>query len=171
MSIDDVRQDESGVVAGVFKNEGAAARAVSELIDAHFDPPRDLSVIVSYHKEHEDVLVDGRFEIDRTAKVGAAVGAALGAGGAGLVAAGLVAGPVGLLAAGPALAALQGAYLGGAGGFALGAVAGLSLWKEEPDFDAADVHGVTWVGVHARGHRAREAREILRHAGARHLME
>lgn len=57
------------------------SRAVSRLIDAHFDPPRDLSVIVSHHKEHEEVPVDGRFQIDRTAKVGALVGAALGAGG------------------------------------------------------------------------------------------
>lgn len=163
-------EQETGVVAGVFREEETAARAVSRLIDAHFDPPRDLSVIVAYHKEHQDIPVDERFQIDRSAKVGALLGAALGAGGAGLVAAGLVAGPVGLLAAGPALAALQGAYLGGAGGFALGAVAGLGFWKDEAEFRAADLHGVTWVGVHARGDRAEEARGILRDSGARHLM-
>jgi hypothetical protein len=159
----------TGTVAGVFADEAAADRAVARLVDAHFDPPRDLEVMVAHRRVHEPVSVEERFDIDRTAAVGSAVGGVLGGAGAALVAAGVIPG-LGLLAAAPALAVAQGVVLGVAGGFAVGAVVGLGHWREETRFGDAHVHGVAWVGVHARGARAEEARTILREAGARHLL-
>lgn len=159
----------TGTVAGVFADEAAADRAVARLVQAHFDPPRDLQVMVSRRREHEPVSVEERFDINRTAAVGSAVGGVLGGVVAALVAAGLIPG-LGLLAAAPALAVAQGVMLGMAGGFGFGAVVGLAHWREETRFGDAHVHGVTWVGVHARGPRAEEARAILRAAGARHLL-
>ena len=159
----------TGTVAGVFADEAAADRAVARLVDAHFDPPRDLQVMVAHRRVHEPVSVEERFDIDRTAAVGSAVGGVVGGVAAALVATGLIPG-LGLLAAAPAVAVAQGVVLGVAGGFAFGAVAGLGHWREDPRFGDAHVHGVAWVGVHAQGPRAEEARTILRDAGARHLL-
>jgi hypothetical protein len=170
MSTSQLRKPERGVVAGVFGDEASANRAVSELIEAHFDPPRDLNVIAAHHREHEDIQVAGGFRIADTAKWGALAGLVLGVVLAWLGAFGLIGGPVVYLSSNPILALLQGAYLGAVAGFATGAVFGLSFWKEKPDFDGAHVHGVTWVGVRAQGSRAEEARAILRRTGARHLM-
>jgi hypothetical protein len=156
------------VIAGIFATEEAAAVAVEKLIEAHFDPPHDLSVIVSHRREHESVAVPERFQVGQGGGIGAIIGAVLGA--AGVVLTGMTLGPITLLAAGPVGVALEGAFAGGAVGFALGAVEGLGRSRNEADFHAAHIHdGVVWVGVHAVGDRADLAREILTEAGAQHF--
>ena len=160
---------ERTTVAGIFKDEGAAARALEALIEEHFDPESDVSVIVSHRHDRESVPVSANFEVGRTASIGAAVGAVLA--GAGVALAGLVAGPFTLVAAGPVLAALEAAYVGGATGFAFGALMSIDLAEPEADFHAAHIHdGVVWVGVQANGARAERARQILTEAGAKHFM-
>lgn len=156
------------VVAGIFDDEEKAAEAVECLLQEHFDPPHDLSVIVSHRREHEDVPVPETFQVERGGVIGAGVGAVLAA--AGVTLAGMTVGPITLAAAGPVLVALEAAYAGGATGFAIGALAGLDLPKDEVDFHAAHIHdGIVWVGVHAEGERAELARRILSDAGARHF--
>ena len=162
------RADTQPVVAGIFENEDAAARAVEMLIEEHFDPPHDLSVIVSHRREHEAVPVPETFQVGQGGKLGAVIGAVLG--GAGAVFSGMTLGPLTLLAAGPVGVALEAAFAGGAVGFALGAVEGLGRSKNEADFHAHHLErGVVWVGVHASGERAKRAREILTEAGAKHF--
>lgn len=156
------------VVAGIFDDEKKAAVAVERLLEEHFDPPHDLSVIVSHRREHENVPIPETFEVERGGAIGAAVGAVLAA--AGVTLAGMTVGPITLAAAGPVVVALEGAYAGGATGFAVGALAGLDMPKDEVDFHAAHIHdGVVWVGVHAEGDRADLAHRILSDAGARHF--
>jgi hypothetical protein len=157
-----------GVVAGIFADEEAAARAVASLIEEHFDPSYDLSVIVSHRREHESVPIRETFEVGHGGELGAAVGAVLAAAGATL--AGMTVGPLTLAVGGPIAVALEAAYAGGSAGFMLGAVAGLTHTKDEAEFHVAQIHeGVVWVGVHAKGERAVRAREILSEAGARHF--
>jgi len=161
---------ERKTVAGIFKNEADAARALGSLIEAHFDVEQDVSVIVSRRHEREEVAVRSDLHVERTSAIGAAVGAVLA--GAGIALAGLTAGPFSMVAAGPVLAALEGAYAGGATGFAIGALAAFDVLKPEADFGTAHFHdGVVCVGVHAAGARAERAREILGEAGAKHFME
>ena len=158
------------VVAGVFDDEEAAAQAVTKLAEAGFHAPRDLSVIASHQREHEAVPVVDRPEVIHGAETGSAIGLMLGAAGATL--AGVTVGPLTLLAAGPVIAVLEATFLGGATGWAIGALEGLGLWKEEAAFYATRIHeGVVWVGVHAEGARAEEARRILTEAGAKHFMD
>lgn len=162
-------KEHAGTVAGVFATEEAAARAVERLIEAHFDPPHDLSVIAAHRELHEGVLVPSEPDVVEGAGVGAALGAALAA--AGVTLAGVGIAPLSLVAAGPALVALEAAIAGGGTGYLVGALAGLGLWHDEAEFHAAHIHdGVVWVGVHAEGDRAAEARRILEEAGARHFM-
>lgn len=159
---------EKGVVAGIFATEEEAAKAVEMLIQEHFDPPRDLSVIVSHRREHENVSVPERFEVGRWAKIGAAAGAVLGT--AAVTVTGMTVGPLTLVAAGPVAVALEAAYAGGATGFMMGVLHGLMESRDEADFHSAHIHdGVVWVGVHAKGDRAARAREILSEAGAKHF--
>jgi hypothetical protein len=163
-----VKSRENGVVAGIFANEEEAARAVDALLQEHFDPEHDLSVIVSHRREHQTVPVRQMLGVGHGGEIGAAVGAVLAA--VGVTLAGMTIGPFSLVAAGPAAVALEAAYAGGSAGFMLGAAAGLTQSKTEADFRLALTHeGVVWVGVHATGERAAKAREILSAAGARHF--
>jgi hypothetical protein len=157
-------------VAGIFKDEEAAAQAVKTLVQEHFDPETDMRVIASHQQEREDVPVASTFEVGRSATIGAVVGAALAA--AGVAIAGLTTGPFTMEEAGPIWAALEAAYAGGATGFALGAMMSMDFAKAGANFRRAHVHdGVVWVGVQAAGERAERARQILREAGARHFMD
>lgn len=159
---------ESPVVAGIFATEEEAAKAVEMLIQEHFDPPHDLSVIVSHRREHEDVPVPEAFEVGRWAKIGATVGAVLGT--AAVTITGMTVGPLTMVAAGPVAVALEAAFSGGATGFMMGALHGLMESRDEAEFHAAHIHdGVVWVGVHAKGDRAETARQVLSDAGARHF--
>jgi hypothetical protein len=162
--------EEGGVVAGIFADEEHAARAVERLADAGFHAPRDLSVIASHHREHQAVPVVDEPEVMHGGAIGGTLGAALAA--AGAVLTGLTAGPLSMVAAGPVVAALEAALAGGAVGWAVGALEGLGIWKEEAEFHATHIHeGVVWVGVHAEGERAEDARRILTEAGAKHFMD
>ena len=159
---------EAGVVAGVFADEAHAADAVKKLIEEHYNANHEINVIASHKREHEGVPVRQEFKFGRNASVGAAVGAVLA--GAGVAIAGLTFGPLTLIAAGPIVAALEGAFAGGATGFALGALASMDMSEPEADFHASHIHdGVVWVGVQASGARGMRAREILTEAGARHF--
>ena len=156
-------------VAGVFATEKQAAGAIAQLIEAHFDPPRDLSVIVAHQREHEDVPVPHEPEVEHGAGLGATLGAVLAT--AGVTLAGVTTAPLSLAVSGPVLVALEAAIAGGGAGYLVGALAGLGIWEDEAAFHAAHIHdGVVWVGVHAEGERAEEARRILSDAGARHFM-
>lgn len=160
-------QPDKGVVAGIFATEEEAAKAVEMLIQEHFDPPRDLSVIVSHRREHEEVAVPEAFEVGRWAKIGAVVGAVLGT--AAVTITGVTVGPLTLVAAGPVAAALEAGFAGGATGYMVGVLHGLMESRDEADFHAAHIHeGVVWVGVHAKGDRAERARQVLSDAGAKH---
>jgi len=159
---------ESGVVAGVFADEEHAADAVQKLIESHFDPYHEINVIASHKREHENVIVHADYKVGRNASVGAAVGAVLA--GVGVAVAGLTFGPLTLVAAGPIVAALEGAFAGGAAGFAVGALTSMEMSEVEADFHAAHIHdGVVWVGVQAKGERGERARAILTEAGAKHF--
>jgi hypothetical protein len=159
-----------GTVAGVFADEDEATQAIQRLTDAGFHAPRDVSVIASHHREHQAVPVVDEPEVVHGAEAGSAIGAVLAAAGAAL--AGITVGPLTMVASGPVVAALEAAFAGGAAGWAVGALEGLGVWKEEAEFHATHIHdGVVWVGVHAVGERAEEARRILTEAGAKHFME
>lgn len=160
---------ERKVVAGIFRDEGAAAEAVRRLIEEHFDPRNDLEVIASHGRRREKVRVWQNLQFARGAKIGSFIGAALGA--IGVLVAGIDFGLL-TLTAGRLAAVLEAAFAGGCVGFALGALLGIDMAEIEADFDAAHVHdGVIWVGVNASGERAARARRILAEAGARHFME
>jgi len=157
-------------VAGIFSDEEAAARAVKKLVEEHFDPDSDVSVIASHRHEREGIPVAATFDVGRTAAIGAAVGAVVT--GVGVALAGLTSGPFTLENAGPLMAALESAYVGGATGFALGALLSMDFAKAGANFRKARVHGgVVWVGVLAAGARAERARQILSDAGAKHFMD
>lgn len=163
---------ERDVVAGIFREQETAARALAELIEQHFDPTEDISVVLKdeWNIDRQGVTVRDETELLDGAKIGGGIGAVLGATGAGLVGAGLLGGPLGLVAAGPLVAALQGALAGGAFGTFSGWLVGAGLLKEEADLAAADLEkGAVWIGVHARGERAQLARKVLQEAGAEHL--
>ena len=160
---------EPPVIAGIFDSEEAATAAVEKLLEAGFDPNREVQVIASRGRAHEEVEVKDRTGIGRGAVIGATAGALFGTGAASALAAGMV-GPQGLVAADPIMAALQGAYIGGAFGCLVGALAGMGFWSREVDFDSAHVHGgAIWVGVRASGARQQIARDTLEQAGARHF--
>lgn len=161
---------QSGLVAGVFADEEHAAQAVEKLLEAHFDPYHEISMIASHRREHENVMVREDVKLKRNTSIGAAAGAVLG--GAGVALAGLTFGPLTLVAAGPVVAALEGAYAGGATGFAIGALSSMGMSEVEADFHSAHIHeGVVWVGVQAKGERAERARQILTDAGAEHFTD
>jgi hypothetical protein len=166
----DFRSDKRGVVAGVFTDQKGASQAVAALVEAHFEPEDDISVVLTdeWTLEREDVPIRDELEIIEGAEIGGGIGVVLGAGGAGLVAAGILAGPAALVAAGPVIAALKGALAVGAFGVVAGWLVGLGIVKEEADFHAAHIkQGSVWVGVHATGERADKARAILAANGAK----
>jgi hypothetical protein len=157
-------------VAGIFKDEAAAAQALEQLIEEHFDVETEVSLIASRHHDREDVPIREDLHVGRLATIGAAIGAVLAA--AGVTVVGLTFGPISLIAAGPVVAALEGAYAGGAIGFAMGALVSIDLVEPEAVFYAAHIHeGVVWVGVRAGEARAERARQILTEAGAKHFMD
>jgi hypothetical protein len=161
--------DGRGIVAGVFEDQTAASRALAALVEAHFEP-EDVSIVLTDEVtlEHEDVRIRDELETMEGARLGGEVGAVLGAMGAGMVAVGVVVGPVALVAAGPVVAALKGALAVGAFGVVTGWLVGLGIMREEADFHAAHIkEGAVWVGVHATGAHAEEAHSILESAGAR----
>lgn len=164
--------EERDVVAGIFPDQEHASDAITRLIDNHFEPSEEISVLLADPKTGETREADARDDIQNYsgAKLGGGIGAALGATGAGLVGAGLIGGPVGLVAAGPVLAALQGALAGGAFGHFSGWLVGAGLLKEDADVDRLR-NGAVWVGVHAKGERAELARNLLREAGATEVVD
>ena len=122
-----------------------------------------------HRREHEDVPVFETFELRHWATIGTTVGALLGSTAALLT--GMAIGPFTLVAAGPIAVALEAAYAGGATGFVMGVLHGLTESTDEAEFHMQHIHdGVVWVGVHATGERAAKAREVLTQAGARHFM-
>ncbi|MEX2467165.1 MAG: hypothetical protein WD995_09645 [Gemmatimonadota bacterium] len=166
----DFTSDPRGIVAGVFEDQESAARALAALVESHFEPEDDISVVLTdeWTLEHEDVRLRDELEIIEGARLGGGIGVVLGAAGAGMVAAGLLAGPAALVAAGPVVAALKGALALGAFGVVTGWLVGLGIVREEADFHAAHIkEGAVWVGVHATGERAEKARAILEEAGAK----
>lgn len=165
----DGHDDPRSVVSGVFATQDAAARALAALVEAHFEPEDDISIVLTdeWTLERENVPIRDELEMIEGARLGGGVGALVGAVGAGMVAAGLVAGPAALVAVGPVIAALEGALAGGAFGVVAGWMVGLGVVREEADFHAARIReGSVWVGVHATGDRAEAAHRILAAAGA-----
>jgi len=161
--------DPRGVVSGVFATQEGAARALAALVEAHFEPQDDISIVLmdEWTLEREDVPIRHELEMIEGARLGGGLGAVIGAVGAGMVAAGLVAGPAALVAVGPVIAALKGALAVGAFGVVAGWLVGLGVVREEADFHAARIReGSVWVGVHATGDRAESAHRILASAGA-----
>jgi hypothetical protein len=156
-------------VAGIFKDEAAAAAAVTELIAEHFDPESDINVVASHHHERQRIRTSLRFEVGRTATIGAALGAVGAAVAAALL--GFTSGPFTMENAGPVWAMLEMAFVGGCFGFALGSLMSMDFARSGADFRSAHVHGgVVLVGVEAAGARADTARRILVEAGAKHFV-
>ena len=161
--------DRRAIVAGVFETQEAAAAALQGLVEAHFEPDDDVSIVLTdpWTLERENVTIRDEIELVDGARIGGAAGGLIGAIGAGLVAAGLVAGPAALIAVGPVVAALEGALAVGAVGVVMGWLVGLGIEHEEADFHAARIkEGAVWVGVHATGDRAATAHAVLERAGA-----
>jgi len=161
--------DERDMVSGLFLDEESATAAVQQLIESHFDPREDISMVISRGPGHEteEQEVKEKLEFVEGAKIGGALGAVLGGTGGGLLAAGIIGGPVGLVAAGPVLAVLQGALAGGAFGTFSGWLVSAGIVNTEPDLEEVDLEeGSVWIGVHATGERREDALEILREAGA-----
>ncbi len=165
-----IKQERPGVVAGVFEDQEAAAQAIAGLVEAHFEPNDDISVVLTdeWTAEHESVPIRDELEMIEGAKLGGGIGAVIGATGAAMVAAGVLAGPAALVAVGPVIAALEGGLAVGAFGTVAGWLVGLGIMREEADFHAAHIkEGSVWVGVHATGERAERAHEVLAEAGAK----
>lgn len=159
---------EAGVVAGVFADEELAADAVRHLLEAHYDPGHEITVMAAHRREHESVPIREDFDFAGHATLGALMGALLA--GLGVALAGLTTGPFTMVAAGPFFASLEAAFGGGCFGFALGSMLALEHTEREPAFRSARIHdGVVWVGVTATGERGARARRILATAGAKHF--
>ena len=144
-------------VYGIYWDENSAADAVDQLVNAHFLGD-DISALLHEGSELKELPVQQK----TGANVGAILGAALGAVGGALLAPG-----AGLLAGGPLFVALQGAIAAGAAGAGFGAVGGLGYWHDEVDF----VHhhltrGAVIVGVETIPERQAAAENALRAAGA-----
>ena len=160
----------SHVVAGIFRDEASASDAVARLVEAHFDPERDIRIIASHHREHEEVPVVDRMSVWPLLATGIATGVLVGAGVLGAAAAGVFPNwtPENTVAWG----AFQGAYVGGAMGALAGGLFGLGVHRFYGGFAGAHVHdGVVWVGVTAGGEARERARQVLADAGARHFVE
>lgn len=167
-------KDGRDVVAGVFSDQGHAAEALAQLVESHFEPEDDISVVLTdpWSLDRQDVPIRDELEIIEGAEWGGAIGGIVGALGAGLVAAGLIAGPAALVALGPVVAALEGALAVGGFGVVTGWLVGLGIQREEADFHATRIEeGDVWIGVHATGARAEMAREILAAAGGRFFQD
>lgn len=160
---------ERQTVAGVFRDENAAAAAVQKLIAESFDPETDINVVASHHHEREKIQTGTTFDVRRTSTIGALMGAVV-AGGAALLL-GFTSGFFTMENAGPVWAALEMALIGGCFGFALGSLLSMDFARIGADFRRARVRGgVILVGVEAAGARADLARRILTEAGAKHFV-
>ncbi len=156
-------KDGRDVVAAVFSDQEHAAEALAQLVEGHFEPEDDISVVLTdpWSLDREDVPIRDELELIEGAEWGGAMGA-------GMVAAGLIGGPAALVALGPVIAALEGALAVGGFGVVAGWLVGLGIQSEEADFHATRIEeGDVWIGVHATGARAEKAREILAAAGGR----
>lgn len=161
--------EERQTIAGIFRNEEAAASAVRKLIAASFDPECDINVIASHHHERERIPTGLSFEVGRTATIGTVVGATLAAVASALM--GFTSGFFTMETAGPFWAALEMALIGGCFGFALGSLMSMDYARAGADFRRAKVRGgVVLVGVEAAGVRADLARGILTQEGAKHFV-
>jgi len=157
-------------VTGIFTDPRAAEAAVRELVDEHFEPD-EISVVVTDREGTHEEEVEHDTGVAEGAVGGAALGGLLGAIGATLVATGIVAAPgLGVFAAGPLLLALRGAVAGAAVGLDVGALAGLSFWKDEAHVhaDALKKGGIV-VALPAEHEHADHARGVLSAAGAQEV--
>ncbi|HUF76722.1 MAG TPA: hypothetical protein VMM35_10620 [Longimicrobiales bacterium] len=156
-------------VAGIFRDEQAAASAVKRLIAERFDPESDINVVASHHHAREKIQTGLSFDVGRTATIGTAVGAVLAGVAAALL--GVTSGFFTMENAGPVWAALEMAFIGGCFGFALGSLMSIDFARAGADFRRARIRGgVILVGVEAAGARADMARRILSEAGATHFV-
>lgn len=141
---------------GVFDSEDAAADGVKALTERGF-LVADIGAAMAKESTVEEIDVHDKSTVTR----GALLGAAFGAGGAGL----LALGPV-LLAAGPLAAAAQAAGYVGALGAVAGGSAGLGIWRNDVEFPEKDLKaGRIIVGVETSD-RSGIAESALRNAGA-----
>lgn len=154
-------------VTGIFSNARAAERAVSELVDSHFNAD-DVSIVVRDKTGSHEQGTEFDTGVAEGAATGAALGGVLGATGAALVATGVIAGPGAvLMASGPLLAALTGAVAGAAAGLEVGALAGLGFWKDEAHIHAEGLKkGGVVVAIPAEHEHAEQARKIFADCGA-----
>lgn len=155
-------------VTGIFSDPQSAERAVRDLIETHFSSD-EISIVVADREGMHDEPVEHDTGIAEGATGGAALGGALGALGATLVATGIIVvePELAVFAAGPLLAALRGAVAGAAVGLEVGALAGLGFWKDEAHIHAEALEkGGVIVAVPAEHHHAEEARKVFTEAGA-----
>ena len=154
-------------VTGIFSDKKAAERAVHVLVESHFDPD-EISIVVADREGVHEEVVEHDTGIAEGATVGAGLGALLGVLGASLVSTGVVAAPgLAVFATGPLLAALNGAVMGAAAGYPVGALAGLGFWDDEAHIHAEALEkGGIVVAVPAEHEHADYARKVFSEAGA-----
>jgi hypothetical protein len=154
-------------VTGIFSDPQAAERAVHDLIESHF-AAEEISIVVTDREGTHEEEVEHDTGIAEGATGGVAIGGALGALGATLVATGVVVAPeLVVFATGPLLAALKGAAAGAAMGLEVGALAGLGFWKDEAHIHAEALKkGGIVVAVPAEHDHAEHARKVFTEAGA-----
>src|SRR5690349_15429258 len=135
-------------MAGVFGDEATATKALEMLMNEHFSPEIDLSVLVTRDDEKEVVRIQAEPPGDRVALVGGAVAAL--AGGVAVAIAGLTFGQFSIVACGPLFAVGEAAYVGGVLGISMGVLLCHDFAKTKPAFETARIHGGdVWVGVKA----------------------
>ena len=144
-------------VYGVFGEEQAASDAVQHLVDADF-PSDDIRAMMQKGEQSEELPVEGRPSVAR----GIAVGSTLG-----IIGGVVVALSTDLVASATWIAAIKGAVVGGGIGTALGALTGLTFWREDVDFLHRRLkQGHVIVGVETIAGRQASAEEALHAAGA-----
>ncbi len=159
-----------GMVEGTFSDRASVARAIEELINAHFDPDDDLRVVVTVGDRRREVPVAFQSGASFGAALGAVICLVLGAITAVLMATGKIPGPNSVADDTPWFAGIKGALAGGASGYLLGMVMGLGFWNYRVAFDSSTPEAdAISVGVRAMGTRSAEARTIMERAGARHF--
>jgi len=154
-------------VTGIFSNPKSAEQAVHDLIESHF-AAEEISIVVSDREGSHEEPVEHDTGVAEGAVGGVAVGGALGALGATLVATGVIAAPgLTVFAVGPLLAAIKGAVAGAAVGLEVGALAGLGFWKDEAHIHAEALkRGGVVVAVPAEHEHAEHARKVFTETGA-----
>ena len=143
-------------VHAVFNTEKSCATAVQALVGANFAADQ-ISALRVNRNGVEELELEHSTSVPKGAVLGALVGFA---GGAVVLASGLVAG-------GPAYLALESVLAGGALGAVAGALGGLGFWKEKFRFSVASFeNGAVLVGVCAEVGDIDRASGALRAAGA-----